>query len=517
MSIRVKTDKIFDAFSQHINQEHNERILFTSGFGTGKSTFLTEYFERYKDYYNVFKIYPVSYSVSQNEDVFELLKYDLLFQLIENYEKEIELENDDFSSVLAFQFKFLKEAKWTPILFKLIELADSTGRSSVIEKLLANVKEQYDNFKSKQIDEEEDIYNYLNLQYTKTGSPKENDLITQLIKKLLSALQKNTAFKENDNHEEETYKQNVLIVDDLDRLDPEHIFRLFNIFSINFGASEIENKFGLDKIIFVCDIVNIREIYSHRYGRKVDFEGYIDKFYSTSPFVFNTNKLIHDILHEFLTAYTLPHTVQQFKDDRELSYNPIYVILKSIINSLLSVNKINLRTLINTTDFKFEEKIINTGSRQKYFNTQMPIWVVFSILKTIFDSESSLREILVLLSDKLSKSSFRFHKDLTNVYREDSYNYLVESCLPFIINHKEIEDSGKEPSYSENVIHNQLVEELNIYVEFSVGQSRNSMMRGMDTYYSFKKFYKDEGKITPVEINPFKILLLSFDKINSLQ
>lgn len=515
MNIQVKTDKIFHSFSQHINEEKNERILFTSAFGTGKSTFLAEYFERFKDYYNVFKIYPVSYSVSQNEDVFELLKYDLLFQLIENYEKEIELQNDDFSSVLAFQFKFLKEAKWTPILFKLIELADNTGRSSVIEKLLDNVKEQYDGFKSKQTNEEEDIYHYLYKQYSKTGSPKENDLITQLIKKLLSALQRNTSFKENET-EEETYKQNVLIVDDLDRLDPEHIFRLFNIFSVNFGASEIENKFGLDKIIFVCDIVNIREIYSHRYGRSVDFEGYIDKFYSTSPFVFNTNKLIHEILHEFLTAYKLPATVPQFKDDRELSYNPTYVILKSIVNALLTENKINLRTLINTTEFTFEQNVIQIGSKQKVLNTQMPIWVVFAILKTIFDSESYLREILEFLNEKLSKSAFNYYKSLNHVYRDDSYNYLVESCLPFILNHKEIEDSGKAPSYGESILHQQIIEELNVTVEFSIGESRNSMIRGADTYYSFRKFYTDESNLLPIEINPFKILLLTFHKINSM-
>lgn len=514
MTIRVKTDKIFNSFSQHINEVKNERILFTSGFGTGKSTFLAEYFERHVHFYNVFKIYPVSYSVSQNEDVFELLKYDLLFQLIENFENEIELQNDDFSSVLAFQFKFLKEAKWTPILFKLIELADNTGRSSVIEKLLHNVKEQYDDFKSKQTNEEEDIYQYLYEQYTKAGSPRENDLITQLIKKLLLTLKKNTAYKENEDDEELIHKQNVLIVDDLDRLDPEHIFRLFNIFSINFGARDIENKFGFDKIIFVCDIVNIREIYSHRYGRKVDFEGYIDKFYSSSPFIFNTNKLIHEILHEFLTAYELPPTVEQFKDNRDLSYNPTYVILKSIINALLSENKINLRTLINTTEFKFEEEIIETGSKQKYYNTQMPIWVVFSILKTIYDSEDYLREILQSLSEKKSKSAFKFHKSLTHIYRDESYKYLVECCLPFIVNHKEIEDSGKEPSYNENVIHNQLIEELNANVEFSIGQSRSSVMRGTDTYFGFKKFYKNNG--TEIEVNPFKILQMTFDKITGM-
>ena len=76
----------------------------------------------------------------------------------------------------------------------------------------------------------------------------------------------------------------VLLIDDLDRLDPEHVFRLFNIFSAHYDDVTESNKFGFDKIIFVCDINNIQQMFNHRYGINVEFNGYIDKFYSSEIF-----------------------------------------------------------------------------------------------------------------------------------------------------------------------------------------------------------------------------------------
>ena len=34
-----------EQFSQHLNKEENHRILFSSPFGTGKTTFLKEFFK----------------------------------------------------------------------------------------------------------------------------------------------------------------------------------------------------------------------------------------------------------------------------------------------------------------------------------------------------------------------------------------------------------------------------------------------------------------------------------------
>ncbi len=51
-------------------------------------------------------------------------------------------------------------------------------------------------------------------------------------------------------------KEVVRILDDLDRIDTEHIFRLLNVFVAQVdvvGKGENDNKFGFDKVIFVCD------------------------------------------------------------------------------------------------------------------------------------------------------------------------------------------------------------------------------------------------------------------------
>lgn len=130
--IRIDNKLIFKDFDNHINIEGNNRILFSAPFGTGKSTFLTEYFEENTDKYFCFNLYPVNYSVSQNEDIFELIKFDLLLQLMGNYRNEIELKNEDFSNILSFQALFLKEIKLTPILLALLEEGGKIGKSAKI-------------------------------------------------------------------------------------------------------------------------------------------------------------------------------------------------------------------------------------------------------------------------------------------------------------------------------------------------------------------------------------------------
>jgi len=89
----------------------------------------------------------------------------------------------------------------------------------------------------------------------------------------------------------ESKKESVLIIDDLDRLDPEHIFRILNILSCHNDHFE-SNKFGFNKVILVCDINNIEFIYKHKYGDKVDFVGYIEKFYTYEPFHYSLKETI---------------------------------------------------------------------------------------------------------------------------------------------------------------------------------------------------------------------------------
>src|SRR5690606_21418856 len=112
-------------------------------------------------------------------------------------------------------------------------------------------------------------------------------------------------------------KTNALIIDDLDRIDPEHIFRIINVFSAHRDYSTQEHKFGFDKVILVCDISNIRRIYEHRYGIGVDFNGYISKFADTMIFDYNVKRYLSDALGQiFLGAnYTSPRAQLIETDD----------------------------------------------------------------------------------------------------------------------------------------------------------------------------------------------------------
>lgn len=118
---------------------------------------------------------------------------------------------------------------------------------------------------------------YLVSHRLKKGSVREDgDYITILIQDLISRIK---AVKEN--------KPFIFILDDLDRLDPEHVFRLFNVFTAHHDSKTDKNKFNFDQVIFVCDVRNIHYMFQHKYGTHTDFQGYIDKFYSSHIFIFD--------------------------------------------------------------------------------------------------------------------------------------------------------------------------------------------------------------------------------------
>ena len=91
----------------------------------------------------------------------------------------------------------------------------------------------------------------------------------------------------------------MLVVEDLDRIDPAHLFRILNIFSAHIDycykyghkaeVSIAGNKFGLDNIVLVCDFSNIRKLFRHFYGGSTDFKGYIGKFLSSAPYTYSSN------------------------------------------------------------------------------------------------------------------------------------------------------------------------------------------------------------------------------------
>ncbi len=144
---------------------------------------------------------------------------------------------------------------------------------------------------------------------------------------------------------ENSEKKNVLIIDDFDRLDPDHVFRILNILSVHNDTWDADNKFGFDKIIIVCDVDRLEKLFRHKYGVDADFEGYIDKFCSTHFYKFS----IEDEIRSYLYANVLPKSMT-YSNHEEITVQ-LY-LLTAVISYFLTKQKITMRKLLKV-NFKY--------------------------------------------------------------------------------------------------------------------------------------------------------------------
>src|SRR5699024_5058859 len=108
-------------------------------------------------------------------------------------------------------------------------------------------------------DEQASVIVYLEGFTKQVGSIYEEDFYSQLILQLVDQLKS----LQSDTKES---KETILIIDDLDRIDPDHIFRILNVLSAQIDRPGFDNKFGFDKIVLVFDQYNVRNIFENRYG-----------------------------------------------------------------------------------------------------------------------------------------------------------------------------------------------------------------------------------------------------------
>ncbi|MBA6155976.1 hypothetical protein H3Z83_05515 [Tenacibaculum sp. S7007] len=281
---KLKTNSFLN-FKEHL--EDSDFVFLSAPFGLGKTTFIKDFIssEENKSKYNFFHLYPVHYAVNKNEDVFELVKYDLLFELLKQNDitEEIDINYKEATKKIA-------EKNIKAILLSFVEkipeigkaLKEIIGAFKIVEKEILELYEQEFNTP--------ELNSFINKIENTKGSIFENDIITTYINNKLVEIKKGDSEKEN-----------ILILDDLDRIDPEHIFRLLNIFSANFDNSGYSiNKFGIDKVIIVADYYNVKSIYHHKYGKGSDFEGYINKFYSNKIYFLTFYDAIKNLFrHDF--------------------------------------------------------------------------------------------------------------------------------------------------------------------------------------------------------------------------
>lgn len=321
-NLEIPLDKPWKEFKEHFEEANNAKILFSAPFGQGKTTFLKEFFRQENEKKNnceVFHLFPVNYVVANNEDIFRLIKTEILVKLLKN--EFVEFQKENFSYLQTLPHFALKNVH--KILAPFLKAIPAVGESAfgIYEKLEELVQKYFSEHDELQTDDRKTAEQYIQAAYEDEGSIFEDNFYSQLIRQLIQQLK-------------DQGKKTVLIIDDTDRMDPEHIFRILNVFAAHFDAPEYHegdsNKFGFDKIIIVCDYDNLHKIFCHKYGSTTDFAGYIDKFFSKKIFLFDNTNAIKDYIKTVLP-------------DERLQYKHSFDFL---INDMVKTNSVSLREIL---------------------------------------------------------------------------------------------------------------------------------------------------------------------------
>ncbi len=403
---RIESTQISKEFKRHLTAD-NQRIIFSGEFGSGKTYFLNDFFvntEENKEKYEYFRISPVNYVVSSNEDIFELIKFNIVIQIIA---KNLILENEVLKTTFVENLKFYIENRPYDFVTKIVECVPKVGEEiSKIAKNLLEIAKEVNNIKTTS-NKSQQLENYLKSFENKNGTYLENDLITSIIQETIGSINKN--------------KKSVLVIDDLDRIDPQHIFRILNIFSAYFDLEEGKNKFKFSHIIIVCDIQNIRNIYHAKYGSNVDFNGYIDKFRSKEVFRFNLKFELSKTIDYFLNSI-------QHDENHKIVFNlksntDLKSVIAFIIELLINSNQINIRHFKNLYNSNYHIKNYRTPLHPGYTQS----WNYMGVMLLDF------LEYLLGSSDSLKKALENCKSTNIEQYSDNSKEENIKEGLKFII------------------------------------------------------------------------------------
>lgn len=434
----IQNHTLLDHFKQHLDLPENNDIIFSAPFGTGKTYFLRDDFtEKMKERYNVIHLYPVNYSVASNEDIFELIKYDLLFDLMLKFGEQIEnLDDLQIDKGLAIQLYIQNNFKAFDFIQQVFKSTSKLGKniSDVID-ILKLEKSKYERFVEELKSNEYDtIKNYFESFKSKKGL-LEFDTISVLIKEILAKIKGE--------------KENVLIIDDLDRIDPEHIFRIFNVLSAHRDQVTQKNKFGFDKVILVCDIENIKRIYEHRYGRNVDFQGYINKFYSRAVYEFDNRRYIKGQLSDYLKKLRYPSFSDLGRDYEKFNLSTnfgdgFYHVVHTCVLVFVTTGHLSLRSLKNLTELTFANKILTDPKYGGFHvnSSRYELFVLVGYLSNFFGTYERLKEATRAIVKELKDGNL-----MTLGVETSNFNIILRNLLQMTIDLEIMHDECEEGQY----------------------------------------------------------------------
>lgn len=376
-------------FKAHLDVSENYRILFSGRFGVGKTTFLKHFFNEsdFLEQYNCFHLYPVNYSILENADIMSYLKYDILHELLINHGTQLltepKGENPNENAIVHYGIKHFKE-----IISLMVLAIPKIGKQyfHLIEEW-NKMQGLYDSYLEAipKSDEYTAIEAFFETFHGTEGELYEENFITQIITNALESMK---------GHED-NQKENVLILDDLDRIDPQHIFRLFNVFTAQFDQHNTgngkDNKFGFSKVIFICNVDNIRSIFHHFYGSDTNFSGYIDKFYSKEIFRFDNRENLGVVMTNVVNQLRIYDNGTQID---KFPLENVKEILENIFLDLIDSGYVNLRQFLRYEDIYLSMGKINFDSTSRNYAIAYPYIIIIEILLKYFDDVNYLKNIL---------------------------------------------------------------------------------------------------------------------------
>lgn len=393
----IPVDKTIEEFMKHLWA--HPRTILSASYGDGKSYFLKKFEEHndMKGYFVFLKLYPVNYQVVENRDIFELIKYDLIFQLfISGMINPKEPISDKVLLPWFIMTQGESIASWVSKICGLIGVDYPEFNAAVLTMnalpTIVKWKKKWEKFKETNKEPDSEISSFI--QKIDKHYLYEADAVTVFIREAIAEYKS-----------KEENKRVVLVIEDMDRLDPAHLFRILNVLSAQvdyayrYGVSPDRrtvagNKFGVDNVLLVMDYENTKSIYQHFYGADTNFEGYINKFISHNVFYYSLTQekckyfseylnkevkirmeLVHALLPDnVFDKKTIREIVAAMKDtEKQLFFLPSYVDINH--NVQLPKEILQLMVVLRRLG-KSDDEI---ATQIEYAIINYPLWMMYNL------------------------------------------------------------------------------------------------------------------------------------------
>lgn len=386
-------------FEKHL--KNNPRTIFSAKFGDGKTYFLNAYRKKHGKDTVFIVLHPINYSVATNEDIFEYIKRDILVEL----SKEPEFKEVDWDKVAKEFFSvntFIEVSKAAADGLKPGYVIKPTTKALLASgSIFRKTKDKYS------------IESYFEKFSKMQGGIYEQDQFTAAIKAAVAKIQ-------------EQKRKCVLIIEDLDRIDPGHLFRILNVLGAHIDEDVNTNKFGFDNIVAVLDYEITRHIFYHFYSKDANYDGYMAKFICQNIFEYSITNAARNQLMQFvrdvcklddytITTYGWDNDASQFdgatisRKIKEMSVRDIVRALdvKNIVKerevmlalnrkvSLQDVPVINLLGLFMRMDFNYSpnklvEMLMNTMEHFKLLGNAICVENIFNGNRVVCNNSESV-------------------------------------------------------------------------------------------------------------------------------